>query len=269
MEKEISSNAKLEEVKRKNLQVWQEKEVVVTRTKIVRRLSFKNILSELFQLINLDRGLIFTVKGLTIRPAKTIRAYLDTDRDLITGPIKYFVIVLSLIFFVAIQTGYFDYNVDKVLNGDVYKKMEKVETKRKFIEKLEDGKIFYDQYVLPYQNIYTSGVILFMSILSFLIFRKSGFNFIENLAINTYIFSHTTLLVILIMLFDLKAIFWWRGYQLLGLAMTVWVYHRLFNQSLFKVFLKSLFIIAVSFLSYIIAIVMSISFYIEYFGSTS
>jgi hypothetical protein len=230
-----------------SLKVWEQEEIIVERTKKIRRLSFKNLAYELAEAFNIDKGLVYTFKGLCIRPTATIRDYLDDKRDLVTNPIKYFLLIVGTTIFIGTQTGYYENNVDFVKgieeginfsnNDNDLDNDENLAKRQKLVDTVKSA---YFDYFLPYQNIWTALTISFSSFFSFLFFRKSGFNYVEHNAINTYLYVHTYLIMSLIIIFNLNMDFWYFPYFLYYIIMSVFIYKGLFQNSWLKTVFKTM-----------------------------
>ncbi len=227
------------------LKVWEEKEVYVQRTKTIRRLSLKNLIYQVADAFNLDKGLVYTFKGLFIKPTATIRDYIDDKRDLITNPVKYFLLIVGTTIFIATQTNFYENNQDFVKGLEQGMEMsnsninsdEKLAEKQELIKSVQTA---YFDYFLPYQNIWTALTIAFSSFFTFLFFRKSGYNFIEHNVINTYLYVHTYLIMTLIIIFKLNMNFWIYPYFLYYTILSIVVYKGLFENSWGKTIFKTL-----------------------------
>ena len=87
-----------------NLHTWKDKDqVTIKQEKTYKRFSFKTIASELLDFILVNKGLFYTAKQLTIAPGETLRGYLQTDRERVTGVAKYFILLVGLFYFVFFQ----------------------------------------------------------------------------------------------------------------------------------------------------------------------
>lgn len=239
------------------LKVWEQPEVIVERTKKIRRLSFKNLAYEFAEAFNLDKGLIHTFKGLCTQPTETIRGYLDDKRDLVTNPIKYFLLIVGTTVLIGTQTGYYENNVEfvkgveqgiNISEGDINTD-EQLAKKQELIDTVQAA---YFDYFLPYQNIWTALTISFSSFFSFLFFRKSGFNYVEHNAINTYIYVHTYLIMSLIIIFNLNTDIWFYPYFLYFLILSLIVYKGLFRNSWAKTILKTILAFSASIFVFLI-----------------
>ncbi len=72
------------------------------RPQSVKRINGKYILSEIGHVVNFEKGILFTVKELLIRPGSSIHDFIHTDRNRLVKPVL-FVIVCSLIYTVLQQ----------------------------------------------------------------------------------------------------------------------------------------------------------------------
>ncbi|MDW3194982.1 MAG: DUF3667 domain-containing protein [Cytophagales bacterium] len=66
------------------------------------RIDGKYILRELTRVLNFDKGILYTIKELFLRPGNTVRIFLQHDRDRLVKPVI-FVIFSSLVFVIAHQ----------------------------------------------------------------------------------------------------------------------------------------------------------------------
>jgi len=78
-----------------------------------RRIDRHYVLDEISSVLNFEKGFLFTVKELIVRPGQNIRIYISEDRNRLVKPII-FIIVTSLIYSIAMQflqveDGYFRY----------------------------------------------------------------------------------------------------------------------------------------------------------------
>lgn len=86
------------------------------RAKILKRIDAEYILSEIGSVLNFDKGILYTIRELLIRPGKNIRNFIHRDRNRLVKPIV-FVIICSLTYTVLQQLlnfedGYVNYSFD-------------------------------------------------------------------------------------------------------------------------------------------------------------
>ena len=230
-------------LKEDGLRVWHEKEIEVPNPRIIKRLTARNLLAELAAAFNLNRGFIYTLKGLTLRPAKTIKAYLDTGRYEITSPIKYFIAIVGFTLFIASLNNFFELN-QEFLNGieqGIKTSSERHQTTEKAAHYIKDIEAAYYDYFIGYQNVWSIFTIFFSSIFSYLFFKKSGYNLVEHFVVNAYIFIHSYLAFSLIVIFHLVNPGWLMLYFMIFLFMTLIVYKRLFLEGWGATIYKTIF----------------------------
>lgn len=139
------------------------------------RINFRSFAYSLSRSVfHVDKGLLYTIKELAIRPGKMIRGYLAGKR------VNYFAPFAFVIITAAVYTLVFR------LLGDT-PKVQVVSDSADHQEKimrLNDviATIMTDHYALAMLCL-----LPFFSLSTFLFFKKSGFNFWEHLVINSYI----------------------------------------------------------------------------------
>jgi hypothetical protein len=84
---------------------------------IIERINGRYILSEIAIVLNFQKGILYTIKELLIRPEQNIRAFISEDRNRLVKPIM-FILISSLIYtvFVGIfhfEDGYISYSGNK------------------------------------------------------------------------------------------------------------------------------------------------------------
>ncbi|MCI4669214.1 MAG: DUF3667 domain-containing protein [Bacteroidia bacterium] len=82
--------------------------------KEVERINGKYIFTEIGSVLNFDRGLLFTIRELFIRPGNSIRRYIHEDRNYLVKPLV-FIVLCSLIYslvqqFVNFEDGYVNFS---------------------------------------------------------------------------------------------------------------------------------------------------------------
>lgn len=240
IENDATKSDKLNKITQPNLKVWSE-DIEVTETKTIKRLTFRGLLVDIAEVINLDKGLLYTLKGMTIRPTQTIREYLDDKRHIVTNPIKFFILIVGTTLLIATQTGYFD-DVSRLKEGFEFGYSQggdkEIPTE---VKELEENMIYYyENYFVKYQNIWFLITIVFTSFFTYLFFRKRGFNLVEHNIINTYVFVYTYLFFTLMVVFNLRADYWSLIYMGVYTLMSIIVYKQLFVISWWKSIYKTL-----------------------------
>ena len=230
------------------LQIWEKGRIEVTNTKYIERLTFRKLMSDIANAFNFEKGLLSTMLGLTIRPAKTICLYLDEGRYKVTSPVKYFLLIVGLTIFIGSMTDY--YLLDKSEFLDDLAVENRVEMVKDSEGKVISRKIsltnnpqllaFVNDAVIKYGNVFGLLSILVYSFFSFLFFRSSKFNFVEHLSINTYLYTHTSIWLLLLVIVGNNAPIFLIVQSVLFLIMLLIVYMKLFQGSKLKIALKGI-----------------------------
>jgi hypothetical protein len=231
--------------KRKQDEVWQQQSIIYHQEREIRRLSWKNLSWELAEALNLNRGLAYTMIGLTIRPAATIREYLNEGRYKVMSPARYFLLVVGIVVFVAVQKGFFDKAPESFkieVNGET--DAEKMEVLQKAEERMGQA---YQEYFVRYQNFWSIGSISLTALMTWLFFRKSGFNYIEHLAINTFIFLHTYWLFMIAILLNVPDTIWTIIYMLSYFIMMIVVLKKLTGKRWISAIMRTLTTLIITF----------------------
>jgi hypothetical protein len=159
------------------------------------RYTVKGLAHELvFSAFHLEKkGLPYTVKELTLRPGIAIKNVLDGQRLSLYPPFKYLVLVGTVIVILSLRYGFFHSEELTSANSDIYQ-----------FPFLSEHKIFFDgffRFAEDYATLLNLVAIPIFSFFSYLFFKKSGYNFAENLIINTFITAQQLLFLVLLVPF--------------------------------------------------------------------
>ena len=82
--------------------------------KSLKRIDRKYIVTEISSVLNFDKGILYTIKELLVRPGNTVKEFIHEDRSKIVKPII-FIIICSLIYsvlrqFLHFEDGYIHYD---------------------------------------------------------------------------------------------------------------------------------------------------------------
>lgn len=170
-------------------------------------------------LLNFDRGLFFTLKQLSLRPGASIREFVEGKRVNFSSPIA-FVLVLATIYAALFHFFHVDMfqNINHTPNSydDTYYKLT--------------------ESIVNHYALYSLGMIPFSAIVSYVIFRKQGYNYIEHLVLNIYltgqrIYCHILLFPLLIIFNEhttMRFISWLT--QGIDILLLLWCYSQFFNK---------------------------------------
>ncbi|WP_339756109.1 DUF3667 domain-containing protein [Algoriphagus aquimarinus] len=134
----------------------------------LRRIDGRYIANEVTSVLNFDRGILYTIKELLIRPGLTVRKFIVEDRNRLVKPVI-FIIISSLLY--------------SVLRG---------------LLNFEDGYVYYDNSTYStatvmfewVQNNYGYGNLImgvFIALWTKLLFRKHPYNFYEILILLCFV----------------------------------------------------------------------------------
>lgn len=181
----------------------------------------------IFSVFNLERGLGYTMRNLTVRPGNAIKEFLFTERRVKhIKPMSFLILSVSIssyLIFIKFPKE-LDFNSVGLVAG-----LESISLLVKDIARCS----------LKYFNLVQMLKIPFISIGTFYVFRNPKLNFAEHLVTNSYIFSYTS--IILVFLLTVSNIF---SYQvifvitLLNFAYPIFVYYNIFTDSLIVTMVK-------------------------------
>jgi len=78
-----------------------------------KRISWPYVMESFLGIFNLEKGLLYTLVGLTIRPGKTLNTYLFEDRTQLTKPFTFFILTTTLAVLIAINLDPFSASLAK------------------------------------------------------------------------------------------------------------------------------------------------------------
>jgi hypothetical protein len=135
----------------------------------------------LFSVVKVNRGFLFTVKELSLRPGKAVQNYLAGHRVDYYSPHKYLFFIGAITSFLTSRFHSFsgEYTSAGTFDGDIHTFL---------------GAFF--QYADMYATLVNVISIPVFALFSFLLFRRSGYNYAEHLVLNAYITAQQLLLFI-------------------------------------------------------------------------
>ncbi|MCB0568444.1 MAG: DUF3667 domain-containing protein [Phaeodactylibacter sp.] len=195
------------------------------------RITMRRIAEEILAVINLERGLGYTVRELALRPGSCIRTYLLEDRHRMVKPFALLALIVTVATFMSLRF---------LPLGDGLWPAVEADLREAHISGngLILAKWFFNG-TQKYFNIVFVSSLPGLALGTFLLFQEKGYNLAEHLVINTYIFSFQTL--IYIMALPLMTMQW--AAILASLAMagyTLYAFVRVFEQRFWKVLGKGI-----------------------------
>lgn len=155
--------------------------------KNVDRITFQSITTSVFSgLLDMDKGLLFNLKNLTLYPKTTILQYINGKRRNILNPISYAIITISIYLF-----------VDSLLPRGIRSQVDKPATDIFGADIDEARKISVEvgHFLRSKMKFMWLSFAIYSALFTKLFFRK--YNYFEHLAISAFILGHATILAIL------------------------------------------------------------------------
>lgn len=153
-----------------------------------RRITLRNIGENLLEILNFERGIFYTIRGLALSPGKTIRHYLYEDRKKMVQPLKFLVITGVVTSIVSFIIGDLLPDASKQIVA-----LFKEYSLPLFCEPELAGEKF-QKFVGNYQGLLISFSVPIVAGVTYFIFRKSNYNYAEHMVISAYLFGFNNLL---------------------------------------------------------------------------
>ena len=137
-------------------------------------------------ILHVDKGLPYTFKQLITHPAKALREYLEGKRVRFFRPFGYVVIMSAVCSLLINQIRLLIQNVQVKRTGETI--------------------IQHPSFFSHYQSAFIFLMIPFVSICTWLVFKRNRYNFWEHALINSYLAAQLNVLLVLIQMFSLVKI---------------------------------------------------------------
>jgi hypothetical protein len=238
------------------------------------RFAFGHLASEVWaSFTNLDRGLWATVRGLTLRPATTIGAYLDGRRATYYNWLKYLLLMVGLATLVTLSAKGFQelYKASFASSSQALANTEAAQADnipaQKFSEQFQA--LLFSNYNLVYL-----AFLPFITLFSHWLFRGRGRHLAEHLVIQAYLFAHYSLFYAVLFgamkPFEGQAwygqvfgtLFW--GATLAQPLYNIWAYVGLFPGRPWATALRSLAAVLLGYLAYVLLFGFVAGIYVGY-----
>jgi len=204
----------------------------------LKRIDGNYIMNEIVQVLNFERGILFTILELIIRPGENIRNFISENRSRLVKPIM-FIIVTSLIYSLINQIFQIE---------DSYIQYEEA-------EQSTTGIIFQwiqDHY--GYANIIMG---IFIAFWTKLFFRKYKYNFFEILILLCFVMGIGMLIYSIFALFQrLIDIDIMQIAGIAGFLYSAWAIGQFFDKSKFSNYAKAFFAYFLGFLTFTILAIL-------------
>lgn len=196
------------------------------------RITLRRIAEELLEIINLERGLGYTIRELAVRPGQAIRVYLFEDRKRMVKPFAFLVLTVTIATFLSLRFLPLGEELWPAIEAD----LKVAKTSEQIITLLK----WFFTISRQYFNLVFVSSLPGLAIATYLLFREKGYNLAEHLVINTYIFSFQTLLYTAVVPFIVQRE--WVGIllSLLMVSYILFAFTRVFQQPFWRVVGKSI-----------------------------
>ena len=204
----------------------------------VRRIDGQYIIQEVVSILNFERGILFTVKELIIRPGENVRNFISENRIRLVKPVV-FIIATSLIYslinhFFQIEDGYVKFSEDtQSTTGYIFQWIQ-------------------DHY--GYANIIMG---IFIAFWTKLFFRKYDYNFFEILILLCFVMGIGMLIYSVFAIFQgLTDIDLMQIAGILGFVYAAWGIGQFFDKRKFSNYVKAFFAYFLGFVTFSIVAVL-------------
>ena len=182
-----------------------------------------------------DRGVLLLMKDLLYRPGKVAFEYNAGKRKKYFNPITFLLIITAIQIFVSQKTEIFTL-IGKATK-EVTQQMTKPSTKeaQKALDKSFEDVGKQTSVVEENNKAFTLLIIPILSFFSWLLFKKSGHNYAENLVLHVFIMGGATLLFFIVTLVPIlimpSLILTWMGINfIIGVIYYIVAYKQFYNQ---------------------------------------
>jgi hypothetical protein len=149
------------------------------------RFTLKEILHNFFRsFTHVDRGILYLIKELFFRPGIVAREYIEGKQKKYFNPFQYLIITVAVGTFLAVNFTLFGPKVNVDLIQDL------TQQQRFFLQ--------FNNFIYKFFNVILFISVPVASLYSWLLYKKSGFNYAENLIFNAFLAGERTLFYILL-----------------------------------------------------------------------
>jgi len=200
-----------------------------------KRITMQTIWEYVLAIFNLERGLLYTIGQLTLRPGQAIKEFLFTEkRNKHIKPISFVILSVTVTTFLTLKLFSNDIGLASGISIGIPKDATP------FVREMFE---IFNQLMTKYLNLIQMLKIPFLSIATFWLFRKNKYNFAEHLVINSYIYSYLSVCIVILLLglsFSLSINSMGSILAFLSFAYPIYVYIKLFEENLILSILKSI-----------------------------
>ena len=215
----------------------EEPQITLTEERVIHRVTLKGVAGSAIDAFNIDRGLIYTLKGLFGRPGLMVQDFLYRGRYHYTPPFRLLLISTTLVVLL------FTYSKG---TAEMIRASQEGATEDQVNQVMQ---LFSD-----YFNVFLWLFIPGLSLFSWLFNRKSGYNYAENMVFQTYLMIIGNILYSVLLLEYFIPIIWLNViYMACSFSYYVFGYRQFFGKAWY---LAALELIVAYFLSMIMVFVV-------------
>ena len=149
------------------------------------RFNLKELLHNFFHAFtHLDRGILFLIKELFLRPGIVSAEYINGKRKKYYNPLQFLIITVAVSTFIAVNYSLMGPKVNPELLTNI------TETEKYFLA--------FNNFIYKYFNLIIFFSVPVLSLYTILFFRSSGYNYSEFLIFTTFISGERTVFYILL-----------------------------------------------------------------------
>lgn len=149
------------------------------------RFTFPGVLRHLVSdALDLNRGLLFTAWSLLRDPGRAIRGYVAGQTVRYTNPVKYLLIVVTLVVIVYVQMGVLDAMIASLQPG------------KDLAAEIAENPM--NAWMVGHLNVMMLAGLPFLAVGSWLVFRRARLHYAEHLIFNLYVYAQQSLLSLLL-----------------------------------------------------------------------
>lgn len=162
----------------------------------IERISFRSILDDLLGILNLERGIPYTIRRLITDPQGAVREYLFEDRRRMAKPLPLLVLLVALAAYVSFRF--------LPIEGDVLEQVRLSPNSASIPPLIMRTLELYLRAIQQYFNLTYMSTIPFQALATWLLYRHLHLHYMEHLVVNVYIFCIQTIIYVLAMPLSIK-----------------------------------------------------------------
>ena len=158
------------------------------------RFTLRSIAKEVLGELNFEKGILYTLKALTLYPAKAIKTYLHEDRTRLVKSSRFLFISVAIATFLALEFSDLQSPAGpqtEISNAAEAPSSSEITGKIGARMGTRLSKLFSD-----YINLMMLLSVPILAVVSYLLFLKNGMNYAEHLVTNTFVWGYLTYLYI-------------------------------------------------------------------------